>query len=262
MSVSVCSFNVNSIRSRVDLIIRWLTEKRPVDILCFQETKCEADQFPHEAFEALGYRSVVNGQKRLNGVAITSKLPLEEVKTEFGSDILDREKRLIQATVGQTVLLNCYIPRGGPEGEERHAYKMAFFDALRDYVKRVLTEHEKVMLLGDFNVALTDLDVYDTEVFEGAVGFLPSEQAKMKELLKSGLNDCYRKRPPDEKRFTWWDYRTAAIWRDEGMRIDYILGSDPLCPELEEIDVDLWTRRRRSPTPSDHAPLIARFKTL
>ncbi|WP_353662975.1 exodeoxyribonuclease III [Hydrogenimonas sp. SS33] len=262
MGVSVCSFNVNSIRSRVDLIVRWLTEKRAVDILCFQEVKCEAEQFPHDKFEALGYQSVVNGQKRLNGVAITSRLPLEDIKTEFGDDMLDREKRLIQARVGETVLLNCYIPRGGPEGEERHAYKMAFFDALRSYVEKLLKVHDKVMLLGDFNVALTDLDVYDTEVFEGAVGFLPSEQAKMEALLQSGLNDCFRKLHPDEKAFTWWDYRTAAIWRDEGMRIDYILGSEPLCPALENIEVDLWTRRRRSPTPSDHAPLVARFKSL
>ena len=262
MAVSLCSFNVNSIRSRVDLIIRWLTEKRAVDILCFQEIKCEAEQFPEEKFSELGYHIAINGQKRLNGVAICSKLPIESVKIEFENDVLDREKRLVEAKIGDTILLNCYIPRGGLEGEERHAYKMAFFDALTAYVRSLLQQHEKVVLLGDFNVALSDKDVYDVEVFEGAVGFLPSEKEKMSTLLATGLVDCYRKLHPDEKAFTWWDYRSAGIWRNEGMRIDYILASSQLCDRLESIDVDLWTRRRRSPTPSDHAPIVATFRDL
>jgi exodeoxyribonuclease-3 len=262
MAVTLCTFNVNSIRSRVDLILRWLTEKRPVDILCFQEIKCEAAQFPAEPFEKLGYHVAVNGQKRLNGVAVCSKLPIASVKTEFGVEILDREKRLIETVVGETAILNCYVPRGGLEGEEKHAYKMAFFDALTDYAGALLQRHSRVVLLGDFNVALGELDVYDTEVFEGAVGFLPSEKEKMRALLDTGLGDCYRRLHPDEKAFTWWDYRTAGIWRDEGMRIDYILGSARACEALTAIDVDLWTRRRRSPTPSDHAPVVATFEKV
>ncbi len=259
MAVTVCTFNVNSIRSRIDLIERWLTEKREVDILCFQEIKCEAGQFPADRFEKLGYECAVNGQKRLNGVAVCSKLPIETVKTEFGSDLFDRERRLIEVKIGDTLILNCYIPRGGLEGEERHAYKMEFFDALSEYTRRLLQDHEKVILLGDFNVALCDNDVYDPEVFEGAVGFLPSEKEKMEALLYTGVHDCYRKLHPEEKAFTWWDYRTAGIWRDEGMRIDYILASEKLCGALESVEVDLWTRRRRSPTPSDHAPVVATF---
>ncbi|WP_457599703.1 exodeoxyribonuclease III [Hydrogenimonas sp.] len=262
MSVSVCTFNVNSIRSRIDLILRWLKEKRDVDILCLQEIKCEEAQFPFEAFEALGYRCAVNGQKRLNGVAICSKPPLSSVEKLFGNDILDREKRLIQAQVGETLLLNCYIPRGGPESGERHDYKMRFFDALAAYVETLLKRQKRLLLLGDLNVALTDLDVYDPEVFEGAVGFLPSEKERMRTLLETGLHDCYRQIHPESRDFTWWDYRTAGIWRDEGMRIDYILASDPLCEACLGIEVDLWTRRRRSPTPSDHAPLVAEFEHL
>ena len=262
MSVTVCSFNVNSIRSRVDLIERWLTEKRDIDILCFQEIKCESEQFPSEPFERLGYRCAVNGQKRLNGVAVCSKLPVESVKTEFGVDILDREKRLVETKIGDTLLLNCYLPRGGLEREERHAYKMAFYDALTEYTRNLLENHGQVILLGDFNVALSELDVYDAEVFEGAVGFLPSEKEKLNALLATGLRDCYRKLHPDEKAFTWWDYRSAGIWRDEGMRIDYILANEALCGKLESIEVDLWTRRRRSPTPSDHAPIVAQFERI
>ncbi len=262
MALSICTFNVNSIRSRVDLIRRWLTEKREVDILCLQEIKCESEQFPYEAFESIGYNCVVNGQKRLNGVAICSKLPLSSVKTEFGNETLDREKRLIEAQIGDTVLLNCYIPRGGLEGEERFNYKMAFYDALREYTGSLLKEGKRVLLAGDFNVALTDLDVYDPEVFEGAVGFLPEEKKRLEKLLESGFCDCYRKLHPKERSFTWWDYRSAGIWRDEGMRIDYIFASEKLCEDCISAEVDLWTRRRRTPTPSDHAPLIVSFKEL
>ncbi|WP_456449536.1 exodeoxyribonuclease III [Hydrogenimonas sp.] len=262
MGVTLCTFNVNSIRSRIDLVERWLTEKREVDILCLQEIKCENGQFPVDRFEKLGYRCAINGQKRLNGVAICSKLPLTSVETEFGLDVFDRERRLIEAKVGETTILNCYIPRGGPEGEERHTYKMEFFDALTHYTEALLARDGKVLLVGDFNVALGDDDVYDREVFEGAIGFLPSEKEKMRKLLAAGLNDCYRKLHPDERAFTWWDYRSAGIWRDEGMRLDYILADDTLCAELETIEVDLWTRRRRSPTPSDHAPVVAAFRTL
>jgi exodeoxyribonuclease-3 len=262
MSISICSFNVNSIRARIELIQRWLTEKRSIDILCFQEIKCTSDQFPVETFEALGYHCAINGEKRFNGVAICSKYPITSVKTTFGIEVLDRQKRLIEAKIGDSVILNCYIPRGDLEGEERHSYKMAFYDALTDYTRHLLSEHEKVILLGDFNVALTDRDVYDVSHFEGEVGFLPSEKEKLLALMGVGLEDCLRKEYPDKHIFTWWDYRTAGIWRNEGMRIDYIFASQPLCQYLESIEVDLWTRKRRTPTPSDHAPLIANFKVF
>jgi len=262
MPISVCTFNVNSIRSRIDLILRWLREKREIDLLCLQEIKCEEERFPHEAFESLGYRCAVNGQKRLNGVAICSKLPLSSVQTSFEDETLDREKRLIQARVGNTTLINCYIPRGGPEEGDRHRYKMRFFERLASHVETLMEREKSLLLLGDLNVALDDLDVYDPAVFEGAVGFLPSEKRMMRKLLERGLNDCYRRLHPDTRAFTWWDYRSAAIWRDEGMRIDYILASDSLCEACLGIEVDLWTRRRRSPTPSDHAPIVARFEHL
>ncbi len=262
MSVSICTFNVNSIRSRIDLISRWLKEKRDVDILCLQEIKCERDQFPFEAFESLGYGCAVNGQKRLNGVAVCSKIPFSEIKTEFGNGTLDREKRLIEVKTEETSILNCYIPRGGEMGGERYNYKMEFFDALKTYVKELLEREKRVVLLGDFNVALEDMDVYDPELFEGAVGFLASEKEKMRSLLECGLHDCFRELHPESRSFTWWDYRNAGIWRDEGMRIDYILANERMCRECLDIEVDLWTRRRRSPTPSDHAPLIAEFKEL
>ena len=261
--VSIATFNVNSIRSRVELIARWLEEKNPVDILCLQELKCEAEQFPAEPFEKLGYHLAINGEKRYNGVAVCSKLPIDRVKTTFDNDVLDRQKRLIEVEIQGAVILNVYAPHGeSDESDPKHFYKMAFYDVLTEYVKELTVHYKRVIVLGDMNVALEDIDVYDPAFFQGRVGFLKSEKQKLRALLETGLTDCYRHRYPDTKAFTWWDYRTAGIWRDEGMRIDYILATDAVVQMCESIEVDLWTRRRRSPTPSDHAPLVGRLTGL
>ncbi len=261
--VTIATFNVNSIRSRVELIARWLEEKNPVDILCLQELKCEAEQFPHEPFEKLGYHLAINGEKRYNGVAVCSKLPIDRVKTVFDNDVLDRQKRLIEVEIQGAVILNVYAPHGeSDENDPKHFYKMAFYDLLTDYVKALMQTYTKVIVLGDMNIALEEIDVYDPKVFEGRVGFLESEKAKLRALLNTGLHDCFRRKYPEKKAFTWWDYRTAGIWRDEGMRIDYIMATDALTEVCESIEVDLWTRRRRSPTPSDHAPLVGRLSSL
>ena len=255
--VKIATFNVNSIRSRVDLIATWLKEKNPVDILCMQELKCEEAQFPKAPFEALGYEIAINGEKRYNGVAVCSKLPIQRVKTVFDVEVLDRQKRLIEVEIENMVILNVYAPHGeSDETDPKHLFKMDFYDALTAYVFKLHEVYEKVIVLGDMNVALEDIDVYNPEIFEGSVGFMESEKAKLRALLKAGLHDCYRQKYPDTQAFTWWDYRTAGIWRDEGMRIDYILATDAVVAQCEEIAVDLWTRRRRTPTPSDHAPLV------
>ncbi len=259
--MKIATFNVNSIRSRADLIVRWLEEKNPVDILCMQELKCEEAQFPKAPFEKLGYHLAINGEKRYNGVAVCSKLPIDRVKTLFDNDVLDRQKRLIEVQIDDMVILNVYAPHGeSDESDPKHFYKMAFYDVLTEYVKGLMTQHDKVIVLGDMNVALEDIDVYDPVLFQGRVGFLESEKQKLRALLEIGLTDCYRHRYPDTKAFTWWDYRTAGIWRDEGMRIDYILATDAVVQECVETEVDLWTRRRRTPTPSDHAPLVGELK--
>ncbi|OQX73525.1 MAG: exodeoxyribonuclease III [Campylobacteraceae bacterium 4484_4] len=258
--MTIATFNVNSIRSRVDLIVRWLKEKNSVDILCLQELKCEEAQFPKAAFEKLGYHIAINGQMRYNGVAVCSKFPFTYVKTEFGDTVLDEQKRLIEVQIGDLVILNVYAPHGeSDESDPKHLYKMAFYDALTTYLRSLKKRQSEIVVLGDLNVALSDHDVYDPAVFEGQVGFLESEKEKLRALMEIGLRDCYREKHPDESGFTWWDYRTAAIWRNEGMRIDYILATDAVYRRCKQIDVDLWTRRRRSPTPSDHAPLVGKL---
>ncbi len=255
--MKITTFNVNSIRSRVDLITTWLSEKNPIDILCMQELKCIETQFPKEKFERLGYMTAINGEKRYNGVAICSKLKFERIKSSFDDKVLDQHKRLIEVEVAGIVILNVYAPHGASdENDPKHLYKMAFYDALEKYIENLQKKYEKIIVLGDMNVALEDIDVYNPKVFEGRVGFLKSEKEKMKSLQGIGLRDCYRQKYPNTKSFTWWDYRTAGIWRDEGMRIDYILATDAIVQKCQDISVDLWTRHRRVPTPSDHAPLV------
>jgi len=259
--MKIATFNVNSIHSRIDLITTWLEEKNPVDILCMQELKCVEERFPKASLEALGYQIAINGEKRYNGVAVCSKYPIKRSKTEFGIEVLDRQKRLIEVEIEDIVILNVYAPHGeSDENGPKHLYKMAFYDALTEYVSALQKKHARVILLGDLNVALEDIDVYDPAVFKGRVGFLESEKEKLRALMETGLQDCFRAKYPQEKAFTWWDYRTAGIWRDEGMRIDYILATKEVMGECLEIGVDLWTRRRRTPTPSDHAPLVGELE--
>ncbi len=256
--MKIATFNVNSIRSRQQLVITWLKEKNFVDILCLQELKCEAKEFPKESFEQLGYEIAINSQKRYNGVGICSKIPFKRVKTLFDDPVLDEQKRLIEVEIDDFVLLNVYVPHGdSDENHPKHKYKMDFYDALNDYVSALAKTYKKIIVVGDMNVALLDIDVYDAQLFKNRVGFLESEKKKLKKLLENGLHDCFREKYPDKKAFTWWDYRTAGIWRDEGMRIDYILATSEVVKACMEIEVDLWTRRRRSPTPSDHAPVVA-----
>ncbi len=260
MSLKVATFNVNSIKARKDLIIRWLTEKNQIDILCFQELKCEEKNFPFEDFKRLGYECAVNGQKAYNGVAICSKFPLSQIQKGLNSEKFDAQKRVIKAKIKETTFYNIYAPHGGEEGDEKHLYKLEFFKFLKEYVeKNHNLEKERVCILGDMNVAREDIDVYDPDLLRGVIDFMDDEREVFEEFLSIGLIDLFRKAHPDVHGFTWWDYKTAAVFRDEGMRIDYILASPPLAEKLIDIKVDMWTRYRRKPTPSDHAPVVAAF---
>jgi exodeoxyribonuclease-3 len=257
--MKVATFNVNSINARADLIIRWLSEKNPVDVLCMQEIKGVEEKFPFEKFEALGFECAVWGQKAYNGVAICSKLGFEEVQKGFGDPFWDEQKRFMRARIKGVDICNVYAPHGDIDGE-KHTYKLEFFRFLRRYLaERYDMRKDLLLVVGDLNVAREDIDVWDAELLRGTVDFMDDEREVFEELLSIGLHDLFRECHPKERGFTWWDYMTAAVWRDEGMRIDYILASDPMKERCREIIVDMWTRRRRSPKPSDHAPVVAEF---
>ena len=258
--MKIATFNVNSIRARKDLIIRWLNEKVEIDVLCFQELKCEELNFPFSDFEKLGFKCAVSGQKAYNGVAICSKFGFKDIQKGFVNKYWDKEKRFIRAKIEGIDILNVYAPHGDIEGK-RHIYKLKFYKFLKEYVKKNFDiKKDKFAIVGDMNIARKEIDVYKPEQLVGTIGFMDDEREVFEEFLSIGLVDLYRKFHPNTQGFTWWDYRNAAVWRDEGMRIDYILTAPALAKKCKWIDVDMWTRRRRSPTPSDHAPLVAEFE--
>ncbi len=256
--MKICTFNVNSIRARKDLIIEWLKHRdEDIEILCFQELKAMDPFFPHEDFEDMGYTCEVFGQKAYNGVAICSKLPLEDVQKGLGDATWDEQKRAIAATVNGIRVINIYAPHGDIPGNEKFDYKQAWYKQLTASLAKTHSPTDPLCIVGDFNVARDDCDVYDAEALKGGIGTLPEERERFEELLQWGLVDAFRHKHPDKTQFTWWDYIRGAIWKDQGMRIDYILTSEPLLHRVDGVEVDLWPRKRREPKPSDHAPLIA-----
>ena len=255
--MKICTFNVNSIKARKDLVMSWLEHRRrDIDILCFQELKMIEETFPSEEFKSLGYYSAVFGQKAYNGVAICAKSPIQTVQKGFGNPHWDTQSRLIAAQVGDLHIVNAYAPHGDLRGKEKFQYKQDWYRAFLSYLEERYTNHDRLIVLGDMNIAFTDQDVYDAEALADTIGTMPEERALFQALFDWGLIDSFRMLYPDKKQYTWWDYRTAGIWRDEGMRIDYLLCTAALMPLIKSLDVDLWPRKRRSPTPSDHAPLV------
>lgn len=256
--MKICTFNVNSIRVRKDLIVEWLTHRsHDIDILCLQELKAIDSLFPYKDFEDMGFKCEVYGQKAYNGVAICSKLPLEDVKKGMGEATWDEQKRFIAATVNGIRILNIYAPHGDLQGHEKFDYKQDWYGGLISNLDKNCSSSDPICIVGDFNVAREDRDVYDAKTLEGTIGTLPEERERFDELLEWGLIDVFRHKYPEKIQFTWWDYIGGAIWKDQGMRIDYVLCTNSLLSMIDAVEVDLWPRKRREPKPSDHAPLIA-----
>lgn len=256
--MQIGTFNVNSIRSRKDLVLSWL-EKKPLDILCLQELKGENQTFPYSDFEAAGYQCAVFGEKRYNGVAICSQEGLEGVVQGFQGGFLDGQSRLIRGQVGPIQIINVYVPHGGERGSEKYHYKLNWYSHFLQELQQTASPEELLFIVGDFNVTQGDLDVYDPEMLQDKVGTMPEERKALQDLLDWGLVDTFRHLYPHQKEFSWWDYRNGAFWKNKGMRIDYILCTEPLLPYIQEVQIDIWPRRRRKPTPSDHTPVVATF---
>ncbi|EEG77988.1 exodeoxyribonuclease III [Dethiobacter alkaliphilus] len=255
--MKICTFNVNSVRAREELLLKWL-EKRgtDIDVLCLQEIKVTDDKFPRQAFESLGYQCTVFGQQRYNGVAVCSKEGAQQVVTGFGDENWDQQKRIMHCRIGEVTVVNVYAPHGDLRGSEKYIYKQKWYRYFLEYLQRNFSPSDPLVVVGDLNVALEDLDVHDPKLLEDTVCTMPEERRWLQDVLDWGLVDSFRHLNPDAQSFTWWDYVGGAIWQDKGMRIDYILCSKPLAEKMAEVEVDLWPRRRRTPKPSDHAPVI------
>lgn len=258
--MKICTFNVNSIKARKDLILDWLAHRRnDIDILCLQELKQISENFPEQEFKNLGYYSEVYGQKTYNGVAICSKFPLTDVHFGFGEDSWDKESRIISAKFENISIINIYAPHGDLPGTEKFEYKQSWYTKLFEHLSVNYVFTDPLVIVGDFNVARTDNDVYSPEELVDTIGTLPEERKAFENLLNLGLYDTFRHVYPKKKQFTWWSYLGGAFWKDQGMRIDYILIGEKMLSKVKSIEVDLWPRKRKKPTPSDHAPLIAEF---
>ena len=254
--VRICTFNVNSIKARIDLVLNWLEYRsNDLDMLCFQELKVADNDFPFREFERFGFSCEVYGQKGYNGVAICSKLPLESVRKGFGDEHWDYQKRIVRGKVLDINLINVYVPHGDLRGTDKYNYKIEWFEKFVAFLKENYMPEEKIIVVGDFNVARSDLDVFDPEITRDCIGTMFEEREAFNEVLEWGLIDSFRHLYPKKQQFTWWDYIGGAIWKNEGMRIDYLLCTKSLVDKIREIDVDLWPRRRRTPKPSDHAPV-------
>ncbi len=255
MQVTVATWNVNSIRARIDVVTRWLEEKKPT-VLCMQETKVQNDLFPCEPFEVLGYHLVLNGQKTWNGVAIASTIEPVNVSSGLPSGFLPEQKRMVTATIAGLRITSVYVPNGGEIGHDRFGQKLAFLDLLSE-----MAESEgsgmPYLMAGDFNVAPENDDVWDPEELEGTLCFHPDERSRIRKTMKAGMTDLYRKFNPTGKAFSWWDYRAAGLRRNRGMRLDLMLANAAATGLAGGCEIDIEPRGWDKP--SDHTPVIAEF---
>jgi exodeoxyribonuclease-3 len=251
--VKLASWNVNSIRARLDRVVEWLDRVGP-DVLCMQETKVGDELFPLEPFRSRGYHAAIFGQKTYNGVAIVARSPLEGVVRGFPGDS-ETASRLIAATVGGVRVVNVYVPNGRSVDSPHFALKLEWLRRLRRYLDETTRADERVAVCGDFNVAPEDRDVYDPVALRNQVHCHPEERKALAEVVAFGLVDVLRRRRPEAGLYTWWDYRQGAFHRNRGLRIDQIWMSEPLAARCTAVAIDREARKGKQP--SDHAPVIA-----
>ncbi len=248
----IATWNVNSLKVRLPQLLEWMARRAP-DIVCLQETKCEDQSFPVDEIRSQGYHVVFSGQKTYNGVAIVSRLPVEDVAAGIPG-FPDEQKRVLAASAGGVRVVCVYCPNGESIESSKYGYKLAWYAALREWLREALTRHPKLVLLGDFNVAPEDRDVHDPRLWAGRVLFSEPERAALRGLFELGLHDSFRLFEQPDKSFSWWDYRMNAFKRNLGLRIDHILVSQPLAVQTRASTID--RDMRGVERPSDHAPVV------
>ncbi len=252
--VKLATWNVNSVRARLERLLGWLAKHRP-DVLCLQEIKCTDDAFPAEALAAAGYHAAVFGQKTYNGVAILAKEEPRSVRRGLTDD--DADARLISADVVGVRILSAYVPNGREVGSESYAYKLDWLARLREYLERHGSPSQPLVLCGDLNVAIDDKDVAHPEAWADTVLCHPAAREALAHVRDWGLVDVVRKHHPDGGVYSWWDYRQLAFPRNDGLRLDHVYATAPLAGRSTVASVD--RDERKGAKPSDHAPVIADF---
>lgn len=250
--MQIATWNVNSLSVRLPQLLVWLAE-HPVDALVLQETKLTDDKFPHEALSAAGYHAEWFGQRTYNGVALLSRQKAQDVVRNIPG-FADEQARVIAGTVSGLRIIGAYFPNGQAPDSDKFGYKMRWLDALRAWVAVELKAHPKLVLLGDFNIAPEDRDVYDPVTWAGQIHCTPEERAHFQGLLALGMHDAFRLFEQAPKSWSWWDYRNLAFRKNQGLRIDHILVSEALRPEVDACAIDKAPRKNERP--SDHAPVV------
>ncbi|MBD2772928.1 exodeoxyribonuclease III [Iningainema tapete] len=260
--MKIATWNVNSIRTRLEHVVNWLTEN-PVDVLCLQETKVVDADFPRSAFEQLGYNLYLSGQKSYNGVALLSRQPLADVTTGFTTILAniepnwDEQKRVITGVIDGIRIVNLYVPNGAAVGSDKYEYKLQWLKILRDYLQTLLVSSPAICMCGDFNIALEDQDIHDNVSTENHIMSSELERQALREIMAIGFADVFRKFTSEGGHYSWWDYRAASFNRNRGWRIDHHY----LTPDLYDraISCTIDVKPRKLPQPSDHTPVIVEF---
>jgi len=257
----IATWNVNSVRTRLEQVTAWLSQEQP-EVLCLQETKVSDELFPHAAFEALGYSCAISGQKAYNGVAILSRLPIEEVRIGFDALLsadpevagLSEQKRVISARIDGLQILDLYVPNGSSLKSDKYDYKLAWLACLQRYLAVQERQGEPLVMVGDFNIALEDRDIHDPKRLSGGIMASEPERTALRQALGERFADGFRMFEADSGHWSWWDYRSGAWETGRGWRIDHIY--------LDEVLQDLATgcvidkQPRGNIQPSDHAPVV------
>ena len=254
--MKLATWNVNSLGVRLPQLLDWLAAQQP-EVLVLQETKLTDDKFPHAEFEAAGYEVKWFGQKTYNGVALITRsvAPIDIVRNIPGFD--DGQARVIAGTVDGSSpvrVIGAYFPNGQEPGSDKFAYKMRWLEAMREWIRSELAAHPRLVLMGDFNVAPEDRDVYDPVAWAGQIHCTPEERAHFQGLIGLGLVDAFRLFEQPPKSWSWWDYRNLAFRKNQGLRIDHVLVGEALRARVDACVIDKLPRKNERP--SDHAPVI------
>lgn len=261
MLVTIATFNVNSVRQRLDALIAWLGESK-ADIVCLQELKCEDHAFPRQAIEDAGYHLAVHGQKTFNGVAILSKFPIDDVLAGLPGDAEDQQARYLEAVIslpGRAIrVASIYLPNGNPLGSDKFPYKLGWMKRLLTHVQGLLLHEDPLILAGDYNVIPEDRDCRDPAAWTNDALAQPESRQAWRALTHLGLTEALRAISDDAGRYTFWDYQAGAWQRDNGIRIDHLLLSPQAADSLRGVRIDKHVRGREKP--SDHVPVLAQFE--
>ena len=251
--MKLATWNVNSLAVRLTQLLDWLASQQP-DVVVLQETKLTDDKFPAAELAAAGWQAAWFGQKTYNGVALLSRAGAPEAVVKNIPGFADEQARVIAGTVGGVRVIGAYFPNGQAPGTDKFAYKMAWLEALAAWVRAELAAHPQLVLLGDYNIAPEDRDVYDPVAWAGQIHCTDEERAHFRALLDLGLTDAFRLFEQPVKCWSWWDYRNLAFRKNQGLRIDHILVSAALRERVAACEIDKAPRRNERP--SDHAPVL------